>query len=84
MLYSPIAAHICQGLKGRCSKARGLAVQAAVVPLLVSTANVSGIQWDMVDGSALTAQKTAALQVEKSHPHLQQCFVLQVYSAAGA
>lgn len=38
-------------------------MQAAVVPLLVSTANVSGIQWDMVDGSALTAQKTAALQV---------------------
>ena len=41
-------------------------MQAAVVPLLVSTANVSGIQWDMVDGSALTAQKSAALQVIKN------------------
>ena len=38
------------------------ALQAAVVPVLLSTANVSGIEWDAVDGSVLT-QKTATLQV---------------------
>ena len=39
-------------------------LQAAVVPVLVSTANVSGLEWAKVDGSALVvAQKTATLQV---------------------
>ena len=39
------------------------AMQAAVVPLLLSTANVSGLYWDMVDGSALATPKTASFQV---------------------
>ena len=39
-------------------------MQAAVVPVLLSTANVSGLEWNKVDGSALVAaQNTATLQV---------------------
>lgn len=35
------------------------------MPVLVSVANVSGLEWNQVDGSALiAAQKTATLQVE--------------------
>lgn len=34
-----------------------------MVPLLLSTANVSGIEWDKVDGSSLATQKTASFQV---------------------
>jgi len=37
-----------------------------VVPLLLSTANVSGIEWDKVDGSSLATQKTASFQVSLS------------------
>ena len=40
-----------------------LRVQAAVVPLLVSAANVSGVQWDMVDGSSLATERTSSFQV---------------------
>ena len=40
-----------------------LPVQAAVVPLLVSAANVSGVQWDMVDGSSLATERTSSFQV---------------------
>lgn len=39
-------------------------MQAAVVPVLLATANVSGLEWNKVDGSALVAaQNTATLQV---------------------
>ena len=38
-------------------------MQAAIVPLLVSAANVSGVQWDMVDGSSLATERTSSFQV---------------------
>ena len=33
------------------------------MPLLVSAANVSGVQWDMVDGSSLATERTSSFQV---------------------
>ena len=54
-------------------------VQAAVVPVLLSTANVSGLEWNMVDGSALVAaQNTATLQVNLFKQYLQPARVLSL------